>query len=166
MNEESSRSHLIMTLTVTEVNRKGKFTGAKLNLVDLAGSERVKDSNVSGQALKEAACINQSLLTLAAVVDALCTGKKNIPYRESKLTQLLSDSLGGNCKTTLLAMLSPSQSFCRESVNTLKFAHGCKKIQNVIKKNQYKGSIPAGLPFSHKVISTLDKLKQKPMPWD
>ena len=155
-----------MTLTITHINKKGNFIGAKLNMVDLAGSERVKDSNVEGEALKEAAAINQSLYALAGVVDALSQSKKVIPYRNSKLTQLLSDSLGGNCQTTLLAMLSPSQIFCKESVNTLKFAHGCKKIQNVIKKNKYKGSIPAGLPFSHKVQSTLDKLKQKKMPWD
>lgn len=155
-----------MTLTVTQVDDRKRFTGAKLNLVDLAGSERNKDSQASGQQLKEAGYINQSLFTLAGVVDALCKGKKQIPYKDSKLTKLLSDSLGGNCITTLLAMLSPSQKFCRESVNTLKFAHGCKSIQNVIKKNQYKGSIPAGLPFAHKVLSTIEKLKQRSMPWD
>ena len=74
MNDESSRSHLIMTLTLVEVDKKKVVTGAKLNLVDLAGSERVKDSAVSGQALKEACYINKSLYTLAGVVDGLCKG--------------------------------------------------------------------------------------------
>lgn len=121
-----------MTLTTVEVGKKGKvkeLKGAKLNLVDLAGSERVKDSGVTGQALKEAAQINLSLNALAAVVNALSSGKStNIPYNDSSLTRLLADSLGGNCQTTLLAMLSPSQTFCRESNSTLKFAYNCKKI--------------------------------------
>ena len=149
MNDESSRSHLIMTLTLVDVDKKKVVTGAKLNLVDLAGSERVKDSGVSGQALQEAGYINKSLYTLAGVVDGLCKGAKMIPYRDSKLTSLLADSLGGNCKTTLLGCLSPAQDFCRESNNTLKFAHSCKKIENVIKRNKFKGSIPAGtLPLA------------------
>ena len=128
MNDESSRSHLILTLTVVEVTKKREFIGAKLNMVDLAGSERVKDSNVSGVNLQEACHINASLYNLASVVDALCKGKpkKLIPYRNSKLTSILQDSLGGNCKTTMLACLSPSQDFCRESNNTMKFAHSCK----------------------------------------
>ena len=161
MNDESSRSHLIMTLTVVEVTKKREFIGAKLNMVDLAGSERAKDANTSGESLKEAAFINKSLFCLAGVVDALCKGKaKNlIPYRDSKLTSILQDSLGGNCKTTMLACLSPSQDFCRESNNTMKFAHSCKKIQNVVKANKFKNSIPAGMPFDQKPASTMDKLK-------
>ena len=158
MNEESSRSHLILTLTLIEKKkRKKELIGAKLNLVDLAGSERVKDSNVEGQNLKEAIHINSSLYNLAGVVDALCKGKpKNlIPYNNSKLTSILQDSLGGNCKTTMLACLSPSQAFCKESNNTLKFAHSCKQIQNVVRPNKYKGSIPAGMPFSEKPQSTM-----------
>mmetsp|Transcript_43827 Transcript_43827/g.58101 ORF Transcript_43827/g.58101 Transcript_43827/m.58101 type:complete len:148 (-) Transcript_43827:107-550(-) len=130
MNDESSRSHLILTLTLVEVAKKGELQGAKLNLVDLAGSERVKDSNVTGTNLQEACHINASLYNLAGVVDALCKGKPQaqIPYRNSKLTSILQDSLGGNCKTTMLACLSPAQDFCRESNNTLKFAHSCKQI--------------------------------------
>ena len=90
-----------------------------------------------------------------------------LPYRDSKLTSLLADSLGGNCKTTLLACLSPAQDFCRESNNTLKFAHSCKKIENVVKRNKFKGSIPAGtLPLDQSAQSTMQKLKQKKMPWD
>ena len=91
MNDESSRSHLIMTLTLVEVSQDKELMGAKLNLVDLAGSERVKDSNVTGQSLKEACHINSSLYNLAGVVDALCKNKPKelIPYRNSKLTALL-----------------------------------------------------------------------------
>lgn len=135
MNEGSSRSHLITTLTVVDINKskdKSKvFKGAKLNLVDLAGSERVKDSGVTGEALKEAAQINLSLNALSAVVNALTSKQEKgaiIPYNSSNLTRLLADSLGGNCMTTLLACVSPSQNFCRESNQTLKFAHSCKKI--------------------------------------
>ena len=112
MNDESSRSHLIMTLTLVEVGKK-TVVGSKLNLVDLAGSERLKDSMATGQALKEACHINSSLYALAGVVDGLTKGKpgEQINYRNSKLTSILSDSLGGNCKTTMLAMLSPAQAF-------------------------------------------------------
>jgi hypothetical protein len=98
---------------------------AKLNFVDLAGSERVKDSEVTGAKLKEACYINKSLFALAGVVDSLQNGKK-VNYRDSKLTMLLSDSLGGNCMTTLIATISPSLDFCQESNNTLCFAHSCK----------------------------------------
>ena len=149
MNETSSRSHLILTVTVSvKDERDGSITCSKLNLVDLAGSERVKDSMVSGQQLKEAGYINKSLYTLAGVVDALQKGKDfkgQVNYRDSKLTLLLKDSLGGNCKTTLLAMVSPSQVFCNETNNTLSFAHSCSKVQNVIKPNKFKNSIPASI---------------------
>ena len=157
-----------MTLTLVEVTKKKELMGAKLNLVDLAGSERVKDSNVQGQNLQEACYINSSLYNLAGVVDGLVQKKPaaQIGYRNSKLTAILQDSLGGNCKTTLLACLSPAQDFCKESHNTLKFARSCKKIKNVVKSNRFKGSIPAGIPVDVKPVSTLQKLKQKGMPWD
>jgi len=119
MNEKSSRSHLILTVTISTFDERDQtVTSAKLNIVDLAGSERVKLSQVQGQQLKEACYINKSLDTLAAVVDAVQKGVKKqgqIRYRESKLTMILKDSIGGNCRTTLLAMLSPSQEFSRES---------------------------------------------------
>lgn len=124
MNVQSSRSHLITTFTLVEVTKSKECIGAKLNLVDLAGSERVKASGVTGDKLKEACSINLVLNKLVSVVDGLCQGKKRsqLGLRDSKLTALLGDSLGGNCKTTLLAMLSPSQNYSRESNNTLKFA--------------------------------------------
>lgn len=113
MNEVSSRSHLIMTITVNKIDaRDYSVQSAKLNLVDLAGSERVKDSNVSGDQLKEACFINKSLYALAGVVSSLQKQGSKVNYRDSKLTLLLSDSLGGNCRTTMLAMLSPSLQYC------------------------------------------------------
>ena len=114
MNEGSSRSHLVTTLTLVDISKgKGKnkvFKGSKLNLVDLAGSERTKDSGVTGDAMKEAININLSLDSLKAVVNSLTAGTKEnlIPYNRSILTKLLSDSLGGNCMTTLVACVSPS----------------------------------------------------------
>lgn len=125
MNEMSSRSHLILQLTINQIDERDmSATVSKLNIVDLAGSERVKDSEVSGQQLKEAAMINKSLFHLIQVVNDLKNGKKP-NYRNSQLTKLLSDSIGGNCMTTLLAMVSPSLQFSKESNNTLSFANGC-----------------------------------------
>ena len=153
MNEFSSRSHLIVTLTVNVADgRDGSLTSSKLNLVDLAGSERVKQSGVDGQRLKEACAINKSLFALAGVVDKLQKGQtKQIGYRDSKLTTLLCDSLGGNCRTTLLAMLSPSQEFCKESSNTLSFASKCSKVQNVVKSNKYLKQLPSSVPCLKRV---------------
>ena len=114
MNEVSSRSHLVLTITInTYDERDMSITSSKLNIVDLAGSERTKDSNVSGKRMQEACYINKSLFTLGAVIDTVIKNfsrkaKSVVPFRNSKLTQILSDSIGGNCKTTLLAMLSPS----------------------------------------------------------
>ena len=153
MNELSSRSHLIMTLTVNRFDERDlSMTTAKLNMVDLAGSERVKDSGVSGEQLREAGYINKSLFTLASVVDSLqqTKTKKKVNYRDSKLTMLLQDSLGGNCKTTMLAMLSPSFDFHLESNCTLKFAHSCKQILNVARRNRYANSIPKSMPVIRK----------------
>ena len=118
---------------------------------------------MSGEQLKEAGFINKSLYTLAGVVDALQKGKAfkgQINFRDSKLTLLLKDSLGGNCKTTLLAMCSPSQVFCNETNNTLSFAHSCSKVQNVIKPNKFKNSIPASITTKVKPVK-----KKVTLPW-
>mmetsp|Transcript_1114 Transcript_1114/g.2044 ORF Transcript_1114/g.2044 Transcript_1114/m.2044 type:complete len:330 (-) Transcript_1114:1408-2397(-) len=167
MNELSSRSHLIMTLTLNQIDERDmSVTSSKLNMVDLAGSERVKDSLVSGQQLKEACHINKSLFALSGVVNSLQAKgpKKNVSYRDSNLTKLLSDSLGGNCKTTLIVMLSPSLAHCNETNNTLRFAHSCKQILNVVKPNKYKGTIPASTPF--KLRSKKQKSSVKTgLPW-
>lgn len=150
MNELSSRSHLVLQMTVNQIDERDmSATVSKLNIVDLAGSERVKDSEVSGQQLLEAANINKSLFHLISVVNDLKEGKQP-NYRNSALTKLLSDSIGGNCMTTLLAMVSPSLQFCKESNNTLAFANSCSHVSNVVKPNKYKNSIPSSVPVALK----------------
>jgi hypothetical protein len=110
----------------------------KLNLVDLAGSERVRVTGATGKRLEESKKINQSLSCLMNVIAALTDVKsrQHIPYRDSKLTRILEDSLGGNCKTTMIAMISPSSDAFAESSSTLKFATRAKKIKNVASINE------------------------------
>ena len=109
MNAESSRWHSIFILTVTQNNTSDMSCKVgKLYLVDLAGSERISKTGAEGQTLDEAKSINQSLTTLGKVIKALTDrGVKHIPYRESKLTRMLSESLGGNSKTCLIITCSP-----------------------------------------------------------
>ena len=119
MNDVSSRSHALFIIIVEQMRHsKDPQTGAlkkqvkvgKLNLVDLAGSERVNVTGAAGKRLEESKSINSSLSALGNVITALTAGKgrTHIPYRDSKLTRILEDSLGGNCKTTMMAMISPS----------------------------------------------------------
>lgn len=112
----------------------------KLNLVDLAGSERLKVTGATGQRLEECKKINLSLSCLGNVISVLTDRKTNsstyIPYRSSKLTRLLEDSLGGNCKTTMMAMISPAHEAFSESLSTLKFANRAKRIKNKPKINE------------------------------
>ena len=123
----------------TQRTRRGK-----LNLVDLAGSERILKSGAEGQTLKEAAKINLSLLTLGNVISALAEGKRgaHIPYRNSKLTRILEDSLGGNSRTIMIAAINPSARNASETVQTLRYAHRVKNIVNVpvVRKDRKKGS--------------------------
>nr|CCA15231.1 kinesinlike protein putative [Albugo laibachii Nc14] len=114
------------------------FKVGKLNLVDLAGSERVRLSGATGQRLEESKKINQSLSALGNVIAALTDfrGRQHIPYRDSKLTRILEDSLGGNCKTTMMAMISPAQEAMIESLSTLKFANRAKNIKNEARVNE------------------------------
>ena len=123
MNEGSSRSHSIFTvvLEMNRVDEKGEdhFTMGKLNLVDLAGSERQSKTGASGDRLKEGCKINLSLSALGNVISALVDGKgKHIPYRDSKLTRLLQDSLGGNTKTLMMAAVSPADYNYDETLST------------------------------------------------
>ena len=110
----------------------------KLNLVDLAGSERVRVTGATGKRLEESKKINQSLSCLGNVIAALTDQRprSHIPYRDSKLTRLLEDSLGGNCKTTMMAMISPASEGFSESISTLKFATRAKKIKNEARINE------------------------------
>ncbi|XP_062092244.1 kinesin-like protein KIN-12D [Humulus lupulus] len=137
MNRESSRSHSVFTCVIESRWEKDSTTNlrfARLNLVDLAGSERQKTSGAEGERLKEAANINKSLSTLGHVIMVLvdvAQGKpRHIPYRDSRLTFLLQDSLGGNSKTMIIANVSPSICSAAETLNTLKFAQRAKMIQN------------------------------------
>eukprot|EP01104_Vermistella_antarctica_P016322 TRINITY_DN553_c1_g3_i1.p1 TRINITY_DN553_c1_g3~~TRINITY_DN553_c1_g3_i1.p1 ORF type:complete len:1136 (+),score=354.11 TRINITY_DN553_c1_g3_i1:295-3702(+) len=138
MNSESSRSHSIFVVTVQQRNAvdMSNKTG-KLYLVDLAGSEKVLKTGAKGQTLEEAKMINKSLSALGNVINALTDGKsKHIPYRDSKLTRVLQESLGGNARTTLVINCSPSSHNEQESLSTLRFGTRAKSIKNKAKVNQ------------------------------
>ncbi|CAN6449501.1 unnamed protein product [Victoria cruziana] len=147
MNRESSRSHAIFTITLeqkknmsgpsvpTGEDMNDEFLSAKLHLVDLAGSERAKRTGADGLRFKEGVHINRGLLALGNVISALGDEKKrkeggHVPYRDSKLTRLLQDSLGGNSKTVMIACVSPAETNAEETLNTLKYANRARNIQN------------------------------------
>ena len=136
MNEHSSRSHSIFQITI-EMEDNGKFKAGKLSLVDLAGSERQEKTKAVGDRLKEATKINLSLTTLGNVIRHLVDGKStHVPYRDSKLTRLLQDSLGGNSKTLMIATLSPASYNFEETMSTLRYASRAKMIKNKPKVNE------------------------------
>lgn len=137
MNQESSRSHSIFVITVTQKNvETGSAKSGQLFLVDLAGSEKVGKTGASGQTLEEAKKINKSLSALGMVINALTDGKSShIPYRDSKLTRILQESLGGNSRTTLIINCSPSSYNDVETVSTLRFGMRAKAIKNKAKVN-------------------------------
>ncbi|KAG7565136.1 Kinesin motor domain [Arabidopsis suecica] len=150
MNNESSRSHAIFTITLEQMRKISsisvvkdtvdedmgeEYCCAKLHLVDLAGSERAKRTGSGGVRLKEGIHINRGLLALGNVISALGDEKKrkegaHVPYRDSKLTRLLQDSLGGNSKTVMIACISPADINAEETLNTLKYANRARNIQN------------------------------------
>ncbi|THH33930.1 hypothetical protein EUX98_g248 [Antrodiella citrinella] len=137
MNAESSRSHSIFLITI---NQKNTETGAQktgnLYLVDLAGSEKVGKTGASGQTLEEAKKINKSLSALGMVINALTDSKaKHIPYRDSKLTRILQESLGGNSRTTLIINCSPAAYNDAETLSTLRFGIRAKSIKNTARVN-------------------------------
>lgn len=137
MNQESSRSHSIFVATITQKNvETGSAKSGQLFLVDLAGSEKVGKTGASGQTLEEAKKINKSLSALGMVINALTDGKStHIPYRDSKLTRILQESLGGNSRTTLIINCSPSSYNDAETVSTLRFGVRAKAIKNKAKVN-------------------------------
>jgi hypothetical protein len=153
MNIQSSRSHAIFTLHVkqqrivpsndnTETNEFETLT-AKFHFVDLAGSERLKRTGATGERAKEGISINCGLLALGNVISALGDKSKralHIPYRDSKLTRLLQDSLGGNSQTVMIACVSPSDRDFMETLNTLRYANRARNIKNKIFINQDKSS--------------------------
>ncbi|XP_067394403.1 kinesin-like protein KIF14 [Emydura macquarii macquarii] len=148
MNDRSSRSHSVFTLVMTQT--KTEFVEeeehdhritSRINLIDLAGSERCSTSQTSEERMKEGISINKSLLTLGKVISALSEQFQNrkrafIPYRESVLTWLLKESLGGNSKTTMIATISPAASNVEETLSTLRYAKQARLIINVAKVNE------------------------------
>lgn len=151
MNAVSSRSHAICTLRVSGVvetaDGSDKFS-SKLTLVDLAGSERIKKTGAEGSRRQEGININKSLLILGQVVSALSDKgkggklKRKPPYRDSKLTRLLQDSLGGNSRTIMLACVSPAAYNIDESINTLRYATSARNIKNTATRNLVKNISP------------------------
>ncbi|EEH03854.1 kinesin heavy chain [Histoplasma capsulatum G186AR] len=137
MNQESSRSHSIFVITITQKNvETGSAKSGQLFLVDLAGSEKVGKTGASGQTLEEAKKINKSLSALGMVINSLTDGKStHIPYRDSKLTRILQESLGGNSRTTLIINCSPSSYNDAETISTLRFGVRAKAIKNKAKIN-------------------------------
>ena len=139
MNDKSSRSHSLFTVYIEIQEGEGKnqkIRTGKLNLVDLAGSERVGKTNATGQTFDEGKKINLSLTALGSVIDALSSNRKHIPYKDSKLTRLLADSLGGNTKTVMFANVSPASFNYDETVGTLRYASRAKLIKNAPKINE------------------------------
>ena len=141
MNKDSSRSHSIFTIYVetaqADEDGEQRIKAGKLNLVDLAGSERQSKTHATGARLKEATQINLSLSALGNVISALVEGKSgHIPYRDSKLTRLLQDSLGGNTKTVMIAAMSPADFNFDETFTTLRYASRAKNIKNKPRVNQ------------------------------
>ncbi|KAG0556184.1 hypothetical protein KC19_11G032900 [Ceratodon purpureus] len=169
MNRESSRSHSVFTCIIESRWERDSMTNirfGRLNLVDLAGSERQKTSGAEGERLKEAANINKSLSTLGLVIMILvdvANGKqRHVPYRDSKLTFLLQDSLGGNSKTTIIATVSPSSCNALETLSTLKFAQRAKLIRNTAVINEdASGDVKALRAQIQQMKEELDRLRRQ-----
>lgn len=134
LNKRSSRSHSVFSVTIhmKETTPEGEdvVKVGKLNLVDLAGSENISRSGARDGRAREAGSINQSLLTLGRVITALVEHSGHVPYRDSKLTRLLRDSLGGRTKTCIIATVAPSAACHEETASTLDYAHRAKNIRN------------------------------------
>ena len=161
MNEGSSRSHAIFTVTISQkivkvapanpddptpeaVQQSEENISAKFHFVDLAGSERIKKTGATGKRMQEGISINKGLLALGNVISALTDEKKResfVPYRDSKLTRILQDSLGGNSRTTMIACASPADSNMDESLSTVKYAARARNIKNKPKVNRDANAI-------------------------
>jgi kinesin family protein 4/21/27 len=142
VNEESSRSHAILTINLEQRLSENQTLKSKLQLVDLAGSERQSKTKAEGIRLKEGININKGLLALGNVISVLSTKNadnkpRHVPYRDSKLTRLLKDSLGGDSHTIMIACVSPSNLTVKESLNTLQYADRARKIKNKPKLQKF-----------------------------
>lgn len=135
-NKESSRSHAVFQVYIKIINKlDSQVQRVKLSMIDLAGSERASATGCKGIRFKEGANINKSLLALGNCINNLADGIKHIPYRDSKLTRLLKDSLGGNCHTVMIANIAPCSITYEDTYNTLRYANRAKKIKSYAKKN-------------------------------
>ena len=167
MNSASSRSHAVFMLYIEREESNGTKKKSKLLMVDLAGSEKVKKTAAKGALLEEAKNINQSLSTLGNVINALTKGHHHIPYRDSVLTRLLSDALGGNSKTMLIIAASPCLFNAEETLSTLRFGKRAKEIKNRIAVNeelsieQYKARLNAAKLKIHHLEQENNTLKKK-----
>lgn len=134
---------------------------AKLSMIDLAGSERGSATGCSGARFTEGANINKSLLALGNCINSLADGQRHVPYRDSKLTRLLKDSLGGNCQTVMIANVSPSSVSLDDTYNTLKYAARAKTIKSAIKKNVVNCEMHIGqyVKLVDELNKEVDKLK-------
>ncbi|XP_053686721.1 kinesin-like protein KIF18A [Sabethes cyaneus] len=142
-NAESSRSHAIFQVHIRMVDKTtGQKKTVKLSMIDLAGSERAASTKGIGIRFKEGANINKSLLALGNCINKLADGLKHIPYRDSNLTRILKDSLGGNCQTLMIANVSPSSLTYEDTYNTLKYASRAKKIRTTLKQNIVPSNVP------------------------
>ena len=160
LNDVSSRSHAVFSIHVTQILEDNSQVQGKLHLVDLAGSENVGKSKVSGISLLEAQMINKSLSALGNVIFALTEKSSHVPYRDSRLTFLLHDSLGGNSKTTIITTASPHPSVFSETLSTLKFAQRAKQIKNKPVQNKHSTYEQLELRVKH-LEKELDKYREE-----
>ncbi|XP_076623354.1 kinesin-like protein KIF18A [Colletes latitarsis] len=163
-NEESSRSHAVFQVYINITNRlDGQVKQVKLSMIDLAGSERASATGCKGDRFKEGANINKSLLALGNCINNLADGAKHITYRDSKLTRLLKDSLGGNCQTVMIANIAPTSLSYEDTYNTLRYANRAKKIKTCIKKNimSCEMHVTAYIKMVEEQKKEIDYLKQK-----
>ncbi|KAG7275547.1 hypothetical protein CRUP_013451 [Coryphaenoides rupestris] len=170
MNATSSRSHAVLQIYLKQQDKTATLNPnvcvAKMSLIDLAGSERASATNAKGARQREGANINRSLLALGNVINVLAdpkSKKSHIPYRDSKLTRLLKDSLGGNCRTVMIANVSPSSKMYDDTHNTLKYADRAKQIKATLKSNvlSLNSHIGQYAQICEKQQAEILKLKQK-----
>jgi Kinesin-like protein len=135
LNNNSSRSHCIFCLTVEALDKSGRILRSKFQVVDLAGSEKTSQTGNEGIRLKESIDINRALFTLRQVITNLSNGESFVPYRDSKLTSLLKQSIGGNSYCVMIACLSPVDDYLEENISTLEYATKAGCISNEPVKN-------------------------------
>lgn len=160
-NAESSRSHAIFQVHIRMTTKgTGQKRMVKLSMIDLAGSERGSSTKCAGQRFKEGASINKSLLALGNCINKLADGAKHIPYRDSNMTRILKDSLGGNCQTVMIANISPSSLTYEDTYNTLKYASRAQKIRtSSLTQNAFKTNLPKEF-YVHKLTDTMAEVEQ------